>query len=52
MATQGKIYVYKREAKKGTTYTYRIEAGINPTTGKRQQITKSGFRTAKEARAC
>lgn len=50
MATQGKIYIYKREAKKGITYTYRIEAGINPITGKRQQITKSGFKTAKEAR--
>lgn len=51
MSTQGKIRVYKRENKKGFTYTYCIEAGINPATGKRQRVTKSGFKTAKEARA-
>lgn len=51
MATQGKILVYKREAKKGVTYTYRIEAGRDPITGKRKQVTKSGFKSAKEARA-
>lgn len=51
MATQGKILVYKREAKKGVTFTYRIEAGRDPITGKRRQVTKSGFKSAKEARA-
>ena len=51
MATQGKILVYKREAKKGVTYTYRIEAGRDPITGKRKQVTKSGFKSAKDARA-
>lgn len=51
MATQGKILVYKRNSKKGFSYTYRIEAGIDPKTGKRKQVTKSGFKTAKEARA-
>ena len=51
MATQGKILVYKRQGKKGITYTYRIEAGRDPATGKRKCITKSGFKTAKEARA-
>ena len=51
MATQGKILVYKREAKKGVTFTYRIEAGRDPITGKRKQVTKSGFKSAKEARA-
>ena len=51
MATQGKILVYKRESKKGVTYTYRIEAGRDPITGKRKQVTKSGFKSAKEARA-
>lgn len=51
MSTQGKIRVYKRESKKGFTYTYCIEAGRNPATGKRQRVTKSGFKTAKEARA-
>lgn len=51
MATQGKILVYKRQGKKGITYTYRIEAGRDPVTGKRKCITKSGFKTAKEARA-
>ena len=50
MATQGKILVYKRQGKKGITYTYRIEAGRDPVTGKRKCITKSGFKTAKEAR--
>lgn len=51
MATQGKILVYKREAKKGVTFTYRIEAGRDPITGKRKQVTKSGFKSAKDARA-
>ena len=50
MASQGKIRVYKRVGKKKTTYTYLLEAGkdIN---GKRKRVTKSGFKTAKEARA-
>lgn len=51
MATQGKILVYKRNSKKGFSYTYRIEAGKDPITGKRRCITKSGFKNAKEARA-
>lgn len=51
MATQGKILVYKRQGKKGTTYTYRLEAGRDPITGKRKRVSKSGFKTAKEARA-
>lgn len=51
MVTQGKIRVYKRENKKGFSWTYCIEAGRNPATGKRNRITKSGFKTAKEARA-
>ena len=51
MTTQGKILIYKRNSKKGFSYTYRIEAGIDPKTGKRKQLTKSGFKTAKEARA-
>lgn len=50
MATQGKILIYKRDRKKGPTYTYRIEAGRDLKTGKRQCVTKSGFKTAKEAR--
>lgn len=50
MATQGKIYIYKRKSKKGYSYTYRIEAGKDPITGKRRCVTKSGFKTAKEAR--
>lgn len=50
MATQGKIRVYKREAKKGVTYTYSIEAGRDAN-GKRKRVTKSGFKTAREARA-
>lgn len=51
MTTQGKILIYKRNSKKGFSYTYPIEAGIDPKTGKRKQLTKSGFKTAKEARA-
>ena len=50
MATQGKIRVYKRIAKKGITYTYSIEAGRD-VNGKRKRVTKSGFKTQKEARA-
>ena len=51
MSTQGKVRVYKRENKKGISWTYCIEAGRNPATGKRRRVTKSGFNTAKEARA-
>lgn len=51
MATQNKIRIFKREAKKGITYSYSLEAGRNPKTGKRQRVTKSGFKTQKEARA-
>lgn len=40
-----KGYVYKR----GKTYTYVIDIGINPITNKRQQKTKGGFKTKKEA---
>lgn len=50
MATQGKIRIFKREGKKRTTYAYSIEAGLDPITGKRKRISKSGFKTAKEAR--
>lgn len=50
MATQGKIRVYKRTAKKGITYTYSIEAGRD-VNGKRKRVTKSGFKSAREARA-
>lgn len=50
MATQGKIRIFKREGKKRTTYAYSIEAGLDPITGKRKIISKSGFKTAKEAR--
>lgn len=50
MATQGKIRIFKREAKKGITYSYSIEAGRDAS-GKRRRVTKSGFKTAKEARA-
>jgi len=49
MATQGKIRIYKRTAKKGITYSYSIETGRDPITGKRKRVSKSGFKTAKEA---
>lgn len=51
MATQGKIRIYKRTAKKGITYSYCIETGCDPVTGKRKRITGHGFKSAKEARA-
>lgn len=51
MATQGKMLNFKREGKKSTTYAYSIEAGLDPITGKRKRTSKSGFKTAKEARA-
>lgn len=35
--------------KHGTTWRYRIPCGIDPAAGKRKQVTKSGFRTKKEA---
>ena len=55
MATQGKIRIYKRTnitkaGKENTSYSYSIEAGKNPKTGKRQRKTGHGFKTATEAR--
>lgn len=50
LSTQGKVYVYKRQGKKKTSYTYCIEVGRNPLTGKRKRTYKGGFRTATEAR--
>ena len=34
--------------KRGSTYTYVIDIGPDPLTGKRRQRTKGGFRTRKE----
>jgi hypothetical protein len=35
--------------KRGSTYTYVIDIGPDPLTGKRRQRTKGGFRTRKSA---
>lgn len=40
-------HVYKR----GKTWTYTVDLGKNPATGKRQQKSKGGFKTKKEAQA-
>ena len=37
--------------KRGSTWTYQIDVGNNPATGKRQQKKKGGFKTKKEAQA-
>ena len=37
--------------KRGSTWTYQIDVGTNPATGKRQQKKKGGFKTKKEAQA-
>lgn len=50
MATQGKIRIFKRKNKNGFSYAYSIEAGLDPVTGKRKRTSKSGFKTATEAR--
>ena len=34
--------------KRGSTYTYVVDIGPDPATGKRRQRTKGGFRTRKE----
>ena len=34
--------------KRGRTYTYVVDIGSDPLTGKRRQRTKGGFRTRKE----
>lgn len=34
--------------KRGKTYTYTVDVGRDPITGKRQQISKGGFKTKKE----
>ncbi|VXC52828.1 Prophage LambdaBa04, site-specific recombinase, phage integrase family protein [Bacillus sp. 349Y] len=37
--------------KRGNKYSYTVDIGRDPVTGKRQQKTKSGFKTKKEAQA-
>jgi integrase len=37
--------------KRGTTYTYWLDVGPDPVTGKRRQRTKGGFRTKRECQA-
>lgn len=66
MGTQGKIRVYSREVntkeereavasgkkkKPAVTWSYSIEAGRDPSTGKRRRVTKHGFKSQREARA-
>lgn len=34
--------------KRGNAWSFTIDIGIDPTTGKRQQKSKSGFRTKKK----
>ena len=66
MGTQGKIRVYSREIntkeereavasgkkkKAAVTWSYCIEAGRDPSTGKRRRVTKHGFKSQREARA-
>lgn len=34
--------------KRGNTWSFTIDIGIDPATGKRQQKSKSGFRTKKK----
>lgn len=66
MGTQGRIRVYSREVntkeereavasgkkkKPAVTWSYSIEAGRDPSTGKRRRVTKHGFKSQREARA-
>ncbi|SDF73624.1 AP2-like DNA-binding integrase domain-containing protein [Fontibacillus panacisegetis] len=37
--------------KRGTTWSFSVEIGRDPVTGKRKQKTVSGFKTKKEAQA-
>ena len=46
-ATPG--HIRKREGKRGTRDEYFFDAGVDPVTGKRRQITKGGFTTRREA---
>jgi hypothetical protein len=39
--------VYKR----GSTWTWHVDIGIDPVTGKRRQQTKGGFKTKRECQA-
>lgn len=39
----------KAKNKKGYTWSFTIEVGIDPETGKRKQITRRGFDTKKDA---
>lgn len=56
MSTQGKIRIYSRTSTKKDnktpkiTYSYSIEVGIDPVTGKRKRKYECGFQTKKEAR--
>lgn len=37
--------------KRGNTYTYTVDVGIDPLTGKRNQITKGGFKRKRDTEA-
>jgi hypothetical protein len=37
--------------KRGSTYSYWLDIGSDPVTGKRRQRTKGGFRTKRECQA-
>lgn len=39
----------KKRCTCGSTWSFVIDVGINPTTGRRKQKTKGGFRTKQEA---
>ncbi|WP_081468463.1 Arm DNA-binding domain-containing protein [Desulfosporosinus orientis] len=39
-------YIHKR----GSTWSYQVNGGVDPATGKRNAITKGGFRTKTEAK--
>lgn len=51
--TMAKGWIYRREVngKLQDTWTARFDTGRDPSTGKRQQISKGGFRTEDEARS-
>ncbi|PQD94389.1 site-specific integrase [Pradoshia eiseniae] len=53
---KGSIYRRNCKCKKkrctcGSTWTYKVDVGVNPTTGKRDQASKGDFRTRQEAEA-
>jgi hypothetical protein len=44
-------YDHARRNKRGSTWTWHVDVGVDPVTGRRRQQTKGGFKTKRECQA-